>query len=421
MGIFGRKKKENNSDNNEKVSWSKSIIEHSNKLSHKHDKKESDPISEREKLIRKLDEEFLEKKKFYDEEILQLNDELLYQDFGVYEPKYNCLTSEEYSEKIKNVRAEQKQKIKDKVALDYNDAWTLDGSRVKGRALNNDNMKMVLLAFNSQCDTLINKVKFNNVIKIEERIKKIATKINKLNKRNQISIRNDYIQLKIKELHLAHEYEMKKKEEKEEIRRIREQEREEAKLQKEIEEKRKNIRKEQAHYINALSQLLVKMKGNSNDLSLQEKRKELEKHLSQIDADLKDIDYREANKRAGYVYVISNIGSFGEGVYKIGMTRRLDPMDRINELGDASVPFKFDVHAMIFSDDAPTLEAKLHKAFEKNKVNMVNNRKEFFKVPLSKIEEVVKQNYDKTVDFIKTPSADQFRETEMIKKHSVTK
>ena len=142
------------------------------------------------------------------------------------------------------------------------------------------------------------------------------------------------------------------------------------------------------------------------------KKSEIESHLQHIDQEIKDIDYREANQKAGYVYIISNIGSFGEGIYKIGMTRRLDPQDRVDELGDASVPFKFDVHAMIFSDDAPALEAALHRAFDSRKVNMVNNRKEFFRVTLDEIEDVVKKSYDKTVEFTRLPQAEQYRETQ---------
>lgn len=147
---------------------------------------------------------------------------------------------------------------------------------------------------------------------------------------------------------------------------------------------------------------------------LLEKKAEIESHLSSLDKAMEDIDYRQANKRAGYVYIISNIGSFGENVYKIGMTRRLDPMERVDELGDASVPFKFDVHALIFSDDAPALETALHHAFENKKVNMINGRREFFNVTLDEIEEVVKANYDKTVEFVKVPEAEQYRETQKI-------
>ncbi len=119
--------------------------------------------------------------------------------------------------------------------------------------------------------------------------------------------------------------------------------------------------------------------------------------------------------KAGYVYIISNIGSFGKDIYKIGMTRRLDPQDRVDELGDASVPFKFDVHAMIFSDDAPALEAALHREFEDRKVNMINQRREFFHVTLDEIKEVVKRNYDKTVEFVDVPEAEQYRLSEKLR------
>ena len=127
------------------------------------------------------------------------------------------------------------------------------------------------------------------------------------------------------------------------------------------------------------------------------KKQELEEKIEDTEKAIKDVDYREANKRAGYVYIISNIGAFGENVYKIGMTRRLDPMERVYELGDASVPFNFDVHAMIFSDDAP----------------------KFFNVTLDEIKKVVKENYDKTVEFIDLPEAEQYRVSEKMRKDIV--
>lgn len=141
------------------------------------------------------------------------------------------------------------------------------------------------------------------------------------------------------------------------------------------------------------------------------KRTEILKELDEINKSIENIDYREANAKAGYVYIISNIGSFGENIFKIGMTRRLDPMERIDELGDASVPFNFDVHAMIFSDNAPALESALHRAFENRKVNMVNTRREFFNVTLEEIETEVRKHFDKTVEFIKLAPAKQYRES----------
>ena len=109
--------------------------------------------------------------------------------------------------------------------------------------------------------------------------------------------------------------------------------------------------------------------------------------------------------------MISNIGAFGEGVYKIGMTRRLDPMERIEELGDASVPFWFDVHAMIFSNDAPDLEAKLHEHFSSGRINKINTRKEFFRASIDEIEEVIRRCYDPSAEVIREALAEQYRES----------
>jgi hypothetical protein len=114
--------------------------------------------------------------------------------------------------------------------------------------------------------------------------------------------------------------------------------------------------------------------------------------------------------KSGHIYVISNIGSFGEDVYKIGMTRRLEPMDRVKELGDASVPFEFDVHALIHSENAPELENKLHKLFDNKRVNLVNNKKEFFNITLPEIEKAVKEFYG-DIEFTKMAEAKQYRET----------
>jgi tetratricopeptide (TPR) repeat protein len=230
-----------------------------------------------------------------------------------------------------------------------------------------------------------------------------------------ISIQQKYLDLKIKELRLAFEYQQKKQEEKEAQRAARAEMREAARLQKEIEAQRKKIEKEQTHYQTAYEHLLKQLESTPDSPDLLQKKAELENQLLDIDKAIKDIDYREANQRAGYVYIISNIGAFGENIYKIGMTRRLDPQDRVDELGDASVPFNFDVHAMIFSDDAPSLENALHKAFENRKLNMVNTRREFFNVTLDEIKEVVRKNFDKTVEFIDIPDAEQYRISQKMK------
>ena len=271
--------------------------------------------------------------------------------------------------------------------------------------------KLLLRAFNSECDEIINKVKYNNYDSSVKKMERSFNTIAKLGVTMAISITSDYYDLKIQELQLALEYQTQKQHEKEEKAELRAQQREEARLQKELKEQRKNIDKERKHYEQALSNINHQISTASDDNieDLNQKKEEIIQSLSEIDTKIKDIDYREANQKAGYVYVISNIGSFGEGIYKIGMTRRLNPQDRVDELGDASVPFKFDVHAMIFSEDAPALEAALHRAFQDRKLNLVNQRREFFRVSLDEIKDVVKNNFDKTVEFVDVPDADQYR------------
>ncbi|MDO4474827.1 MAG: DUF4041 domain-containing protein, partial [Eubacteriales bacterium] len=269
--------------------------------------------------------------------------------------------------------------------------------------------------FNSDCEDVITRVKYNNYEMSVKKIQQSADSIEKLGKTMGLMITSKYINSKIDELHLAFEYQLKKQEEKEAQKAARAEMREAAKLQKEIEAQRKKIEKEQTHYQTAYEKLLNQLKEHPDDSDLLKKKSELENQLTDIEKAMKDIDYREANQRAGYVYVISNIGALGPDVYKIGMTRRLDPQDRVDELGDASVPFNFDVHAMIFSDDAPALENALHKAFEDRKLNMVNTRREFFNVTLDEIKEVVKKNFDKTVEFIDVPDAEQYRISKKMK------
>lgn len=365
-------------------------------------------------LLNQLDQEVTAKK----EELKALDSIGDYQEFGLYTPKYNLMDSELYKTRLTQIRAKQKMMVKDKTAVDFSNDWTLDGDRKKGQAMNNDNIKLILRSFNNECDANITKVKFNNIENIRMRILKAYEVLNKLGTRMKVSIKYDYLNLKLEELDLAYEYELKKQEEKEEQQRIKEQMREEAKALKEIENAKKKLEKEETHFKNAIKDIEEKLLNcNENEKDkLEKKLKELNGELNKIENDKLDIENREQNTRAGYVYVISNIGSFGENVYKIGMTRRLEPNDRVKELGDASVPFKFDVHAMIFSNDAPALENALHKKFANKSVNKINMRKEFFKVSLDEIEEEVKKNHNEVVTFIKTAAAEEYRQSLAIEK-----
>ena len=368
-------------------------------------------MAKKQKELSKLEDTIKSKRS----EIINLDDEILVQEFGLYKPSYEFASALDYKEELAKIRARQKDMIKNKLAVSGSTDWQVNGSSAKGKKMVNDTQKLLLRAFNTECDELVSKVKYTNFDAYLNRIYRSAEAISKLGTIMNISIQNAYLDLKVKELRLAFEYQQKKQEEKEAQRAARAEMREAARLQKEIEAQRKKIEKEQTHYQTAYAHLLEQLKNSPDDADLLEKKVALENQLQDIDKAIKDIDYREANQRAGYVYVISNIGAFGPDVYKIGMTRRLDPQDRVDELGDASVPFNFDVHAMIFSDDAPALESALHRSFEDRKLNMVNTRREFFHVTLDEIKEVIKKNYDKTVEFVDVPDAEQYRISQKMK------
>ena len=363
--------------------------------------------------IEKLDSEI----KNRENQIVDLDDEILVQEFGLYRPHYNFANALDYKDRLAEIRAKQKALIKSKTAVSGDTNWQVNGSSSQGKKMVNDTQKLLLRAFNTECDELIGKVKYTNYDASLNRIYKSAETISKLGVIMNISITPAYLNLKVEELRLSFEYQQKKQQEKEAQKAARAELREAARLQKEIEAQRKKIEKEQTHYQTAYDHLLVQLQADPENKDLLDKKMDLESQLNDIDKAMKDIDYREANQRAGYVYVISNIGAFGPDVYKIGMARRLDPQDRVDELGDASVPFNFDVHAMIFSDDAPALEAALHRAFEDRKLNMVNTRREFFNVTLDEIKEVIKKNFDKTVEFIDVPDAEQYRISQKMRQH----
>lgn len=370
-------------------------------------------IAEKNTTLLSLDNEIADLKKL----IISFNDDISVQDFALYQPRYSFANSTQYKDRLSQIRDKQKDMIRANTAATGDFTLLFNNSKAQGTKVVKDMQKLLIRAFNSECDEVINNVKYNNYDMSFRKITNSANQIAKLGQMLKICITTDYYNLKIEELQLALEFQIKKQEEKEEQRQLRAEERERVRLERELEEQRKKIEKEQSHYQKALLSVLKQLEDpdKSNDADLLAKRAELENQLGVIDANLQELDYREANQKAGYVYIISNIGSFGKDVYKIGMTRRLEPMERVYELGDASVPFNFDVHAMIFTDDAPKLEAALHRAFEDRKLNMVNTRREFFNVTLDEIKEVVMNNYDKTVEFVDVPDASQYRISQKMK------
>lgn len=338
-------------------------------------------------------------------------EEVLVQEFGLYQPRFEFANSLAYKKALVDVRAQQKTAIADFNESFEHTYWTVNQSAAQGRRMVRSVAKLLMRAYNSECDDIIRKVKYSNIETSLTQIRKRARTISNYGSVLHIAIPDGYVELKVKEAQLAFEWAVQKEKEKEELREERERRREEAKLKKEIEAERRKLKKERDHYLHAYRDITTRLRTATDDekASLEQRAAEIQDHLSDVDKAFENIDYREANQRAGFVYVISNIGSFGDNVYKIGMTRRLDPYERVRELSDASVPFNFDVHAMIFCDDAPALEAALHREFEERKINLVNKRREFFSCSLEEIEDVVLKNYDKTVEFLTVPDAEQFR------------
>jgi hypothetical protein len=346
------------------------------------------------------------------EDFRALDEESNLQSFGFYKPRYNFVSSERYQAKLEDIRLRQKAMIQDKRAAVCHIEWSVEGSRAEGRKHTNRTLKLTLRAFNGECDAAIAKVKYNNVHVMEARIRKAYEVINGLIEVQRAEIVWDYLSLKLDELYLVHEYQEKLQEEKEEQRRIREQMREEEIALRELERARLDAEKEEQRYAEALRKATEQAES-----AVGEKQKKL---LWQVEELKRRLDEAHTNKeraiaraqmtRSGHVYIISNVGSFGEHVYKIGMTRRLDPMDRVKELGDASVPFSFDVHAIIYSEDAPALETKLHRLFHQRRINLINERKEFFRVTIDEIARAVRENHGE-IDITLAAEAVDYRKT----------
>lgn len=293
------------------------------------------------------------------------------QEAGVYDYFHPLSDVVAYQDRLAALQEQIKaMNRKDGGAIAAATSWTVNGSAAEGRAMVRDFSKLMLRAFNAEADSLVRQLKPYKVHAAIERLRKVAGTIKKLGKTMNIRITSGYLDLRVKELQLTADYLEKQARVKEDERAERERLREERKAQQEIEREKARLEKERQHYLNALRSLTAK--GDEEAIG------RLRAQLEDVDRAIADVDYRAANIRAGYVYVISNIGSFGESLVKVGMTRRLDPMDRIRELSDASVPFNFDVHALFFSNDAVGIETAMHARLAENRINLVNLKREFF-------------------------------------------
>ena len=335
--------------------------------------------------------------------IVTTEDVALLQEAGIYRYRHPLTDIVQYESRLSEIDEKIKAMTKkDGGAIHCAQSWTVNGSESQGRAMVRDLSKLMLRAFNAEADNLVRGLKPHKLEAAIDRLSKVAETIERLGKIMQIRISRSYCQLRIRELELTADFIQKQAEDKEAERVERERLREERKVQQEIDRERARLDKERKHYMNALKALIEK-----GDVAGAER---LRAELKEVDKAIEDVDYRAANIRAGYVYVISNIGSFGDSIVKVGMTRRLDPMDRIRELSDASVPFNFDIHALFFSKDAVGIESAMHSQLAKVRVNIVNHRREFFRATPLEVKGHLAKLTGELLQFQDVPEALEFRQ-----------
>lgn len=321
--------------------------------------------------------------------VIELNDERILQDAGIYRYHHPLENALAYRERLGAISAQIADMIKAGGAIEKSNIFTFDGSLAKGRKMTSDLAKLMLRAYNAEAENVVRTLRAGTSLTAVKRLDASRTAIARLGKMMEMHISDRFHDLRIAEIELAGDYLMKKEEEREAARAERERLREERKVEAELAAAKERLAKERSHLVNVINKL--KDAGSSDP--------ELEQKLVNVDSAIAQNDDRIANIRAGYVYVVSNRGAFGGHVVKIGLTRRLDPIDRINELGDASVPFRFDVHAIYFSEDAVELEADLHARFSELRMNRVNMRKEFFFATPAEVRSVLAEKLGNLLEF----------------------
>ena len=350
--------------------------------------------------------------------------------------KYDIKSSEKWLELYDSQVERSKQLVKDKLACICNANWAVDGSRAKGKKMTEDGIKIALMSFDTIVDRACNYVTSTNYDKLRHKVKVAFDKINRLNYVNQISITHEYLTSKLSELETMHKYRIMKQDEREKAKEIRhkaaEEKREKERL--EAEEKKLQLELDRQRQIEESARLITKQQLEENTKLLEELHNKgeevgkLESLVAELQSKLEeseknqqlaeeklieqivDIQDKKETLQAGFVYIISNYGAFGENVFKIGVTRRADPLERINELGNASVPFRFNVHAIIPSEEAFKLEHRIHQRLRKYRVNLVNNRKEFFKIDINELQDILSELVD-NIEFNFEITEEQYLET----------
>lgn len=349
--------------------------------------------AENELLRRQLSEAAVDSSTY-----VELNDALVLQEVGIYRYHHPLENAASFRERLDGVEARIAELVKLGQAIVKSNLFTFNNSLAKGRRMTDDLAKLMLRAYNAEADNSIRSLKLGNVVTAKRRLDASRLAIAKLGALMEMHISDDFHALRVEEIELTADWLMMKQEEKEAEREEKARLREERRVERELAEERARLDKERAHLLNALN--TMRASGQQDP--------DLELRLELIDEAIAQNDFRAANIRAGYVYVISNRGAFGDDVVKIGLTRRLEPTERVAELSGASVPFRFDIHTLFFSEDAVTLENELHKHFAARAVNQANPRKEFFFATPSEVRDVLTEKVGNLLEFSEHADATEY-------------
>ena len=336
--------------------------------------------------------------------LVETREIVILQEAGIYQYRHPLDDAVAYKARLAGIQARIKDAVKAGSAVRAATNWTVNSSAREGAKMVKEFSKLMLRAYNNEADNAVHSMKPYTLESSIQRLEKARETISRLGATMHIQVTDPYHRLRVEELELTADYLAKTAEEKERAREERARLREEEIARREYEREQDRLRKEYAHYDTTAATL--RQHGDT------EGAERAQAKLTEIQDAIDGINRRAANIRAGHVYVISNIGAFGEKMVKIGMTRRLDPNDRIRELGDASVPFHYDVHALVFSDDAVGLETRLHHELADRRVNLVNLRREFFRVTPAEVRDTLLRHQGSIVQWIDEPEAAEWRQSE---------
>ena len=357
--------------------------------------------AEQEQGIRADLERLINEEAALQEKLHPMRVQVKLEEAGFTEYDHPAKDSVELAAALRDLRKDVQMAVRSYSAVESLDDFEPPHTKSGRNKLAKDSARLALMAFNSQVDSIIEAASARNYEASLAKIFKAAEVVERQCTVTGVRIKPNYVELRARELQLAVDH-LKAKQLEKELEKERKAElREQAKAERELQAERERLEKERQHYLNVLK--TVEEIGDEAETA------RLKQQIIEIEKGINDVEKREANIRAGYVYVISNIGSFGERMVKIGMTRRLDPMDRVRELGDASVPFNFDVHALFFSDDAVSVETELHHRFADKRVNRINARREFFYATPAEVREALKDVAGNLLEFTEEPEAEQYR------------